>query len=118
MMEKREKRSEPGDVVADPFMGSGSTIAAADAVGYESIGVELDADYFRLAAKAIPRLAALYPGFKGQELEMEVNYGPGPESDEKQMALELAEPFVQYHVNIPRVRRNAEERLAPKVSKR
>lgn len=46
-------------VVLDPFAGSGSTLAAAEAVGYTSIGVERDESYFSLAAEAIPRLAAL-----------------------------------------------------------
>jgi DNA modification methylase len=46
-------------VVLDPFAGSGSTLAAAEAVGYRSLGVERDAAYFDLAAQAIPRLAAL-----------------------------------------------------------
>jgi len=40
-------------------MGSGSTIAAAMVLGYESIGVEKDAEYFRIAEKAIPALARL-----------------------------------------------------------
>jgi site-specific DNA-methyltransferase (adenine-specific) len=46
-------------VVLDPFMGGGSTIAAAAAVGYRSIGVESDATYYEVAVKAIPALAAL-----------------------------------------------------------
>ena len=46
-------------VVLDPFAGGGSTLAAANAVGYESIGIERDAEYFRIAREAIPRLAAL-----------------------------------------------------------
>ncbi len=46
-------------MVLDPFMGSGSTIAAALAVGYDSIGVEIDESYFKMAEKAIPELAAL-----------------------------------------------------------
>lgn len=46
-------------VVLDPFMGSGSTIAAASAIGVQSIGIERNDEYFRLASKAIPRLAAL-----------------------------------------------------------
>ncbi len=46
-------------IVLDPFAGSGSTLAAAEAVGYASIGVERDARYFALARTAIPRLAAL-----------------------------------------------------------
>ncbi len=46
-------------VVLDPFAGSGSTLAAAEAVGYESIGVERDQSYFDVARDAIPRLASL-----------------------------------------------------------
>lgn len=46
-------------VVLDPFMGGGSTIAAAISVGYESIGVELDPTFFKMASKAIPRLTDL-----------------------------------------------------------
>jgi site-specific DNA-methyltransferase (adenine-specific) len=46
-------------VILDPFAGSGSTLAAANAVGYESIGIEKDGRYFALAQKAIPKLAAL-----------------------------------------------------------
>lgn len=43
-------------VVADPFMGSGSTIAAAEAVGVKSVGVERHEDYYDLSRKAIPQL--------------------------------------------------------------
>ncbi|HEX2676415.1 MAG TPA: site-specific DNA-methyltransferase [Polyangiales bacterium] len=46
-------------VVLDPFMGGGSTIAAATAVGYRSIGIERDEAFFELARKAIPKLAQL-----------------------------------------------------------
>jgi DNA modification methylase len=46
-------------VVLDPFAGSGSTLAAANAVGYESIGIEKDLEYLRMAKRAIERLAAL-----------------------------------------------------------
>lgn len=45
--------------VLDPFAGAGSTLAAAEAVGYRSIGVEKDARYFDVARKAIPKLRAL-----------------------------------------------------------
>jgi DNA modification methylase len=48
-------------VVLDPFMGGGSTIAAARAVGYESIGIEQDPGYFKVADKAILALARLIP---------------------------------------------------------
>jgi DNA modification methylase len=46
-------------ILLDPFAGSGSTLAAAEAVGYASIGVEQDARYLALAKQAIPRLATL-----------------------------------------------------------
>lgn len=46
-------------VVLDPFAGSGSTLAAAEAVGYNSIGVEMDDAYIALARQAIPALARL-----------------------------------------------------------
>jgi site-specific DNA-methyltransferase (adenine-specific) len=46
-------------VILDPFAGGGSTLAAAEAVGYESIGIERDAEYFKLACDAIPKLTAL-----------------------------------------------------------
>jgi site-specific DNA-methyltransferase (adenine-specific) len=46
-------------VILDPFMGGGSTIAAALAIGYESIGLERDPQYFAMAVEAVPKLAAL-----------------------------------------------------------
>jgi site-specific DNA-methyltransferase (adenine-specific) len=46
-------------IVLDPFMGSGSTIAASAAVGLKSIGLEIDRAYFDMAATAIPKLISL-----------------------------------------------------------
>jgi site-specific DNA-methyltransferase (adenine-specific) len=46
-------------VIVDPFMGSGSTIAACEAVGVHGIGIERFQDYFELAKTAIPRLRAV-----------------------------------------------------------
>src|SRR5207245_640206 len=48
-------------VVLDPFAGAGSTLAAAEAVGYESIGVEKDEVYFKMACEAIPKLSRHQP---------------------------------------------------------
>lgn len=45
--------------ILDPFAGSGSTLAAATAVGVNSIGIEKDARFVNMASKAIPKLAAL-----------------------------------------------------------
>lgn len=46
-------------IVLDPFAGSGSTLAAAEAVGYPSIGIEIDPQYIEVARSAISVLAAL-----------------------------------------------------------
>jgi len=46
-------------IVLDPFMGGGSTIAAAIATGYESIGLEHDRAFFQMAIAGVPRLATL-----------------------------------------------------------
>ena len=49
-------------VVLDPFCGAGSTLAAAESVGYESIGIEKDPYYFEMARKALPKLAVFKNG--------------------------------------------------------
>jgi site-specific DNA-methyltransferase (adenine-specific) len=48
-------------VILDPFMGSGSTIAAAAACGLRSIGIEVNPEFFAMAKEAIPRLADFKP---------------------------------------------------------
>jgi site-specific DNA-methyltransferase (adenine-specific) len=45
--------------ILDPFMGSGSTIAAAEACGLASVGLEIRKEYFEMAEQSIPKLAAL-----------------------------------------------------------
>ena len=46
-------------LVVDPFAGAGSTLAAAQVVGYSSVGVEKDPHYFELATTAMPLLSDL-----------------------------------------------------------
>ena len=45
-----EAFSNPGDIVLDPFCGSGSTLEAAHLCGRAFLGVELDPDHFRTAS--------------------------------------------------------------------
>jgi DNA modification methylase len=46
-------------VVLDPFMGGGSTLAAANHVGYESIGTEMDEQFFEIAKASVDKLSNL-----------------------------------------------------------
>jgi adenine-specific DNA-methyltransferase len=45
--------SNPGDVLFDPFLGSGSTAEAALRVGRQVVGFEISDEYVRLAARRI-----------------------------------------------------------------
>ena len=45
--------------IVDPFMGSGSTVAAAASQGLHAIGVESNPEFFQLAVRAVPELAGL-----------------------------------------------------------
>lgn len=46
-------------ILLDPFMGSGSTVAAALACGASAIGIERHSPYYELSRSAVPALAAL-----------------------------------------------------------
>lgn len=44
-----EVSANDGDFIVDPFMGSGSTIKAANELNYKSLGIELDKEMFDIA---------------------------------------------------------------------
>lgn len=55
-------------LVLEPFAGSGSTLGACQAIGYDAVGVELDSEYYAALETNIPAFAALYPSFIGDSL--------------------------------------------------
>jgi DNA modification methylase len=46
-------------IIYDPFAGSGSTLAAAEAIGYRSLGTDREVEYLEMGRKAFAGLAAL-----------------------------------------------------------
>jgi len=53
--------TNPGDVVLDPFFGTGTTGAVAKRLGRHWIGIERDPEYARLAAERIKRVHPVSP---------------------------------------------------------
>lgn len=52
-----------GGTVLDPFMGSGSTLKAAELEGFSAIGIELDPEYCAIARKRIASDTPLFAEF-------------------------------------------------------
>lgn len=62
-----------GDTVLDPFMGSGTTTVAAANWGRNTIGVEIDPHYFKLAEDRIRYATSSF--FSHAEIKTEVQGG-------------------------------------------
>ncbi len=69
--------SRPGDLVCDPFLGSGTTAVAAKKLGRRYLGVEIEEEYCCLAAKRLAR-ADVDPSIQGYagKVFWERNTGP------------------------------------------
>jgi site-specific DNA-methyltransferase (adenine-specific) len=48
-----EKYSKPGDLILDPFCGSGTTCVAAEQLGRRYIGIEISEDYCKIARRRV-----------------------------------------------------------------
>jgi site-specific DNA-methyltransferase (adenine-specific) len=55
LMREIVKIVEPGNIILDPFVGSGTTILAAKLEGYSAVGVEISDYYANAAMKRIER---------------------------------------------------------------
>jgi site-specific DNA-methyltransferase (adenine-specific) len=55
--------TQPGGIILDPFMGSGSTGKAAMKEGFKFIGIEKEPDYFEIAKARIEHEANKDPLF-------------------------------------------------------
>ncbi|MGB7593911.1 MAG: DNA methyltransferase [Terriglobia bacterium] len=72
-------------IILDPFMGSGSTIAAATALGFDSVGIESDKHFYEMALSAVPQLSKM-------KVQWESFEGPNGNSVGAKPKKALAEP--------------------------
>jgi hypothetical protein len=67
-----EQFCDEGDVIFDPFLGSGTACVAAKMLDHKSIGIEMNPDYCKISAE---RVRAVYQGvnpkaiLKGEQVE-------------------------------------------------
>jgi DNA modification methylase len=53
--------SDPGDIILDPFLGSGTTMAAAHVLGRSGYGIEISPAYCDVILRRIEQLAGVEP---------------------------------------------------------
>ena len=61
--------SNPGDVVVDPFNGSGTTVVAAALLGRKYVGIDQSAEYVGFARKRLEHALEAKANANGQAVE-------------------------------------------------
>ena len=65
--------SKPGDIVADPFLGSGTTLIAAEKLGRVCYGIELEPRYVDVALRRWAQMTGEVPTLEADGTQFEVN---------------------------------------------
>ena len=65
----------PGELVLDPFAGSGSSCAAALLTGRRYIGIELDAEYFHQASARLERVQERIAAKRSSQVVIPIDNG-------------------------------------------
>lgn len=68
--------TQPGDVVLDPFVGSGTTIVAATQLGRSYIGIDINQEYIQLGQQRVTKAPMRLPGIAEAKAEYVVQPQP------------------------------------------
>jgi site-specific DNA-methyltransferase (adenine-specific) len=56
--------TDPGDVVLDPFLGTGTTAIAAKTLGRHFVGIDIDPEYAKMATEKVENVdVTMYKGY-------------------------------------------------------
>ena len=96
--------SNPGDIILDPFFGTGTTGAVARRLGRRFIGLERDPDYAAIARKRIAQIEPLAPEDvtpkPSKRAEPRIPFGVLIESGLLQPGAVLSDPSGQLHARV------------------
>lgn len=68
--------TQPGDVVLDPFVGSGTTIVAATQLGRSYVGIDINQEYIQLGQQRVLKAPMRLPGIAEAKAEYVVQSQP------------------------------------------